>query len=96
MSVSKNTYTIQVNGQVTLPVDFHKKYGLKKEDIVVFMETDDSLLISMRESLVSVLHRTKHILSPPNPFKHRLFSDHSHSLEKRGTNSSSGNRGAKY
>jgi AbrB family looped-hinge helix DNA binding protein len=51
MSVSKKTYTIQENGQVTLPVDFRKKYGLKKGDIVVFKETEDGLLISMRESL---------------------------------------------
>ena len=51
MSVSKKTYTIQENGQVTLPMDFRKKYGLMKGDIVVFKETEDGLLISIRESL---------------------------------------------
>jgi AbrB family looped-hinge helix DNA binding protein len=51
MLVAKKAYTIQENGQVTLPIDFRKKYGLKKGDIVVFKETEDGLLISPREAL---------------------------------------------
>ena len=51
MLVTKKAYTIQENGQVTLPMDFRKKYGLKKGDIVVFKETEDGLLISPREAL---------------------------------------------
>ena len=49
--MTKKAYTIQENGQVTLPMDFRKKYGLKKGDIVVFKETEDGLLISPREAL---------------------------------------------
>ena len=51
MLVVKRNYTIQENGQVTLPLEFRKKYGLKKGDVVVFKETDDGLLISARETL---------------------------------------------
>ncbi len=51
MLLTKKAYTIQENGQVTLPMDFRKKYGLKKGDIVVFKETEDGLLISPREAL---------------------------------------------
>ena len=55
MLVAKKIYTIQDNGQVTLPIEFRKKYGLKKGDAVVFKETDDGLLISPREALVMKL-----------------------------------------
>lgn len=51
MLVAKKNYTIQENGQVTLPLEFRKKYGLKKGDVVIFKETDDGLLISARETL---------------------------------------------
>ena len=47
----RKTYTIQENGQVTLPVEFRKRFGLKKGDVVVFKETDEGLLISSRETL---------------------------------------------
>ena len=49
--MAKKNYTIQENGQVTLPLEFRKKYGLKKGDVVIFKETDDGLLISARETL---------------------------------------------
>jgi len=49
--MARRNYTIQENGQVTLPLEFRKKYGLKKGDVVVFKETDDGLLISARETL---------------------------------------------
>ena len=55
MLVAKKIYTIQDNGQVTLPIEFRKKYGLKKGDAVVFKETDDGLLISPREALAMKL-----------------------------------------
>lgn len=48
-------YTIQENGQVTLPIAFRKRYGLKKGDVVVFKETEDGLLISPRMLLASKL-----------------------------------------
>ena len=49
--MSRKASTIQENGQVTLPADFRKRYGLKKGDLVVFKETEEGLLISPRESL---------------------------------------------
>ena len=51
MLVSKKIYTMQDNGQVTLPVEFRKKYNLKKGDAIVFKETEDGLVISPREAL---------------------------------------------
>jgi antitoxin PrlF len=53
--VVKQAYTIQENGQVTLPIEFRRKYGLKKGDVVIFKETDDGLLISPREALAMKL-----------------------------------------
>ena len=51
----KRVYTIQENGQVTLPAEWREKYGLKKGDLVTFRETDDGLLISPREALAMKL-----------------------------------------
>ena len=51
----KRVYTIQENGQVTLPAEWREKYGLKKGDLVTFQETDDGLLISPREALAMKL-----------------------------------------
>lgn len=41
----KRVCTIQENGQVTLPVEWCEKYGLKDGDIVSFVETDQGLLV---------------------------------------------------
>ncbi|MAS35629.1 MAG: hypothetical protein CL610_16585 [Anaerolineaceae bacterium] len=46
----KRTYTIQENGQVTLPAEWREKYGLKKGDFIVFKETEEGLLVSPREA----------------------------------------------
>lgn len=51
----KRTYIIQENGQVTLPLEWREKYGLKKGDVVVFEETDNGLLINPRQALVGRL-----------------------------------------
>ena len=48
----KKRYTIQENGQVTLPAEWRDKYGLKKGDEIVFEETDQGLLISPREAIL--------------------------------------------
>jgi AbrB family looped-hinge helix DNA binding protein len=45
----KRTYIIQDNGQVTLPREWRQKYGLKKGDLVSFVETDEGLLVLPRE-----------------------------------------------
>lgn len=50
--MAKKTYVIQERGQITLPADLRRKYGLKKGDAVVFEETADGILISPREALV--------------------------------------------
>jgi AbrB family looped-hinge helix DNA binding protein len=48
----KKRYTIQENGQVTLPAEWRDKFGLKKGDEIVFEETDQGLLISPREAIL--------------------------------------------
>jgi AbrB family looped-hinge helix DNA binding protein len=48
--MSKKTYVIQENGQITLPIEWRRRHGLKKGDVVVFEETEDGLLISSHES----------------------------------------------
>lgn len=50
--MGKNVYIIQENGQVTLPIEFRRRYNLGKGDAVVFKETAEGLLISPRETLV--------------------------------------------
>lgn len=46
---------ILVNVQVTLPIEFRRRFDLKKGDAVVFKETDEGLLISSKEALVMKL-----------------------------------------
>jgi len=53
--VTKNIYIIQENGQVTLPIEFRRRYNLSKGDAVVFRETEEGLLISPKETLVMKL-----------------------------------------
>jgi AbrB family looped-hinge helix DNA binding protein len=48
----KRIYTIQENGQVTLPVEWREKYDLKKGDAVTFIETDQGLLVLPKQTLV--------------------------------------------
>ncbi len=40
---------VQEKGQVTLPVEVRKKLGLKKGDLVAFVETPDGILITPQE-----------------------------------------------
>lgn len=53
--MTKNIYIIQENGQVTLPIDFRRRYNLKKGDAVVFRETEGGLLISPKEAQIMKL-----------------------------------------
>ncbi len=55
MLVAKTVYIIQENGQVTLPIEFRRRYNLKKGDAVIFKETEEGLLISPKEALVMKL-----------------------------------------
>ena len=43
--------TVQEKGQVTIPAEIRKKLGLKKGDLVAFVETEDGVLISPREAV---------------------------------------------
>ena len=53
--MTKSVYIIQENGQVTLPIEFRRRYNLGKGDAVVFRETEEGLLISPKEALVMKL-----------------------------------------
>lgn len=48
-------YVLQESGSVTLPAEFRKKYGLKPGDEISFVETEEGLLISVREALIAKL-----------------------------------------
>jgi AbrB family looped-hinge helix DNA binding protein len=42
---------VQAKGQVTIPVEIRKRLGLKKGDLVAFVETEQGVLISPREAV---------------------------------------------
>ena len=44
---------IQEKGQVTLPIEFRKRLGLKKGDLVAVSETDDGVLITPQEVIAT-------------------------------------------
>ena len=48
MSVLKLS-VVQEKGQVTIPSEIRKKLGLKKGDVVAFVETEQGVLISPQE-----------------------------------------------
>lgn len=49
----KRTYSIQENGQVTLPVEWRERLGLKKGDMVEFVETEQGLLVLPRVTVAA-------------------------------------------
>lgn len=55
MEVPKKAYLIQERGQITLPANLRKKFGLKKGDPIVFRETEEGILISSKETQVMKL-----------------------------------------
>ncbi len=50
--MTEKTYVIQERGQITLPAELRRKYGLKKGDVISFEDTADGILINPREALV--------------------------------------------
>jgi antitoxin PrlF len=44
---------VQEKGQVTIPAEIRKKLGLKKGDLVAFVETDQGVLLSSQEVIAS-------------------------------------------
>lgn len=53
MTMLKKMSRVQDKGQVTIPVEFRKKLGLKKGDLVAFIETEQGILISRQEVIAS-------------------------------------------
>ena len=51
MSSLQSVYSLQKNGQVTLPIDFRRKYDLDEGDQIVFLEVPEGLLLSKKQSL---------------------------------------------
>jgi AbrB family looped-hinge helix DNA binding protein len=47
--VASRLSRVQEKGQITIPTEIRKKLGLKKGDLVAFVETEDGVLISPRE-----------------------------------------------
>jgi antitoxin PrlF len=52
MTTSKLS-AVQEKGQVTIPAEIRKKLGLKKGDLVAFVETDLGVLISPQEVIAT-------------------------------------------
>jgi antitoxin PrlF len=44
---------VQEKGQVTIPLEIRRRLGLKKGDLVAFVETDKGVLIQPAEVIVS-------------------------------------------
>ncbi|MDP3988384.1 MAG: AbrB/MazE/SpoVT family DNA-binding domain-containing protein [Candidatus Levybacteria bacterium] len=44
---------MQEKGQVTIPADIRKKLGLKKGDLIGFMETDEGIVITPLETVTT-------------------------------------------
>lgn len=45
--------TVQEKGQVTIPAEIRSNLGLKKGDVVAFVETDQGVLISPQEVIAT-------------------------------------------
>lgn len=54
-AMAQRKYVLQESGSVTLPADFRKKYDLHPGDEIVFIETENDLLISPREIVIQKL-----------------------------------------
>ncbi len=52
MAINRKKYVIQESGQVTLPIEFRRKFGLNPGDEIMFEETDSGLLISTKEMIL--------------------------------------------
>ena len=56
--VERKLVRIQEKGQVTLPAEVRRKFGLKKGDLVAVIETPEGVLITPQEVLaVTILDR---------------------------------------
>ena len=51
MSEQVRLATVQKRGQVTIPIELRRKFGIEEGGIVAFSETEEGILISPREVL---------------------------------------------
>ena len=49
----RRAYMVQENGQVTLPIEFRRKYAVQKRDWIIFQETADGLVIRPEQILAA-------------------------------------------
>lgn len=52
---NSNMALVQEKGQVTIPTQFRKKYGIGKGDYVAFVDTGEGILITRREVVAAEL-----------------------------------------
>ena len=54
---------VQIKGQITIPSELRKKYGLKEGALVSFVATDKGILITPQEVIaMDVLDKIGHVL----------------------------------
>jgi AbrB family looped-hinge helix DNA binding protein len=51
--MSTQAVRVQENGQVTIPLEIRQKLGLKKGDLVTFVETETGVVIKPAELIVT-------------------------------------------
>lgn len=67
---------VQEKGQVTIPAEIRRKLGLKKGDLVAFVETDQGVLIRPQEVIaVDILDRMGRILKEKGVTLEELMED---------------------
>lgn len=51
--MSQQVVKVQEKGQVTIPAEIREKLGLKKGDLVIFVETEQGIVIKPAEVIVT-------------------------------------------
>ena len=51
--MSSQVVRVQEKGQVTIPLEIRQKLGLKKGDLVIFVETEQGIVIKPAEVIVA-------------------------------------------
>ena len=55
--------TVQKRGQVTIPIELRRRFGIEEGGVVAFVETEEGILISPREVLaIGALDRIGEVL----------------------------------
>ena len=67
---------VQEKGQVTIPAEIRRKLGLKKGDLVAFVETEQGVLISPQEVVaMDILDRMGRVLREKGVTLEELIED---------------------